>query len=129
MDGTLIHELTHAFVADRTRGVAPRDIQEGLAQYMEGKRLGSELRRRAAQGLRRRAHRRRGRLLPGLALASWSTSIAQRGMGGMNDLLKAMGETGDVDEAFKKVQGRGYAAARSDWLGAATPAARELPKA
>src|SRR5215470_12935396 len=29
MDSTLLHELTHAFVADRTRGVAPRDIQEG----------------------------------------------------------------------------------------------------
>src|SRR6185503_2734557 len=43
MDGTLIHELTHAFVADRSRGVAPREIQEGLAQYMEGKRLGSAL--------------------------------------------------------------------------------------
>src|SRR6185503_15866499 len=46
MDGTLLHELTHAFVADRTHGVAPRDIQEGLAQYMEGKRcdalLGSD---------------------------------------------------------------------------------------
>ena len=41
MDSTLLHELTHAFVADRTRGVAPesiRDIQEGLAQYMEGMR-------------------------------------------------------------------------------------------
>ena len=37
MDSTLIHELTHAFVSDRTRGVATRDIQEGLAQYMEGK--------------------------------------------------------------------------------------------
>ena len=26
MDETLIHELTHAFVADRTRGVAPREV-------------------------------------------------------------------------------------------------------
>ena len=39
MDQTLMHEVTHAFIADRTRGVCPRDVHEGLAQYMEGKRL------------------------------------------------------------------------------------------
>jgi tetratricopeptide (TPR) repeat protein len=116
MDGTLIHELTHAFVADRTRGVAPRDIQEGLAQYMEGKRLGSEL---TAAQLKAFADGRLGGV-GGYYLSSLSFVehlIAQRGMGGMNDLLKAMGETGDVDEAFKKAQGRGYAAARADWQG------------
>jgi tetratricopeptide (TPR) repeat protein len=116
MDGTLIHELTHAFVADRTRGVAPRDIQEGLAQYMEGKRIGSEL---TPAQLKALADGRVGGV-GGYYLAALSFVehlIAQRGMGGMNDLLKAMGETGDVDEAFKRVQGRGYAAARSDWMG------------
>jgi tetratricopeptide (TPR) repeat protein len=116
MDSTLIHELTHAFVADRTRGVAPRDIQEGLAQYMEGKRLGSELSR---EQLRAFADGRVGGV-GGYYLAALSFVehlIAQRGMGGMNDLLKAMGETGDVDEAFQKVEGRGYAAARADWVG------------
>ena len=116
MDGTLIHELTHAFVADLSRGVAPREIQEGLAQYMEGKRLGSELTDEQMQALAD------GRLggVGGYYLAALSFVehlIAERGMGGMNDLLKAMGETGDVDEAFKKVQGRSYAAARSDWAG------------
>ena len=116
MDGTLIHELTHAFVADRTRGVAPRDIQEGLAQYMEGKRLRAEL---TDGQLKAFADGRIGGV-GGYYLASLSFVehlIAQRGMGGMNDLLKAMGETGDADEAFKKVQGRSYAAARADWLG------------
>jgi hypothetical protein len=116
MDGTLIHELTHAFVADRTRGVAPREIQEGLAQYMEGKRLASEL---TDDQMRAFADGRLGGV-GGFYLGALSfveQLVAERGMGGMNDLLKAMGETGDVDEAFKKVQGRGYAAARSDWMG------------
>jgi tetratricopeptide (TPR) repeat protein len=116
MDGTLIHELTHAFVADRTRGVAPREIQEGLAQYMEGKRLGSEL---TDEQLKAFADGRIGGV-GGYYLAALSFVehlIAQRGLGGMNELLKAMGETGDVDEAFKRVQGRSYAAARSDWMG------------
>ncbi len=33
--------------------------------------------------------------------------VAQRGPGGMNDSLKAMGETGNLDEAFRQVYGPG----------------------
>ncbi len=36
----LKHELTHSFVGQKTRGHAPTWIQEGLAQWMEGKRSG-----------------------------------------------------------------------------------------
>lgn len=34
----LKHELTHSFVRQKTRGRAPTWLQEGLAQWMEGKR-------------------------------------------------------------------------------------------
>lgn len=34
----LKHELTHSFVGQKTRGRAPTWLQEGLAQWMEGKR-------------------------------------------------------------------------------------------
>ena len=34
----LKHELTHSFVQQKTRGHAPTWIQEGMAQWMEGKR-------------------------------------------------------------------------------------------
>jgi tetratricopeptide (TPR) repeat protein len=34
----LKHELTHSFVAQKTRGRAPTWLQEGLAQWMEGRR-------------------------------------------------------------------------------------------
>jgi len=37
----LKHELTHSFVQQKTRGHAPTWIQEGLAQWMEGKRSDS----------------------------------------------------------------------------------------
>lgn len=36
----LKHELTHSFVNQKTRGHVPTWIQEGLAQWMEGKRSG-----------------------------------------------------------------------------------------
>ena len=42
--------------------------------------------------------------------------IANRGMGGMNDLLRAMGETGSVDEAFKQVHGQDYRGTRQAWF-------------
>jgi hypothetical protein len=36
----LKHELTHSFVRQKTRAAAPTWVQEGLAQWMEGKRSG-----------------------------------------------------------------------------------------
>jgi hypothetical protein len=37
----LKHELTHSFVRQKTRANAPTWLQEGLAQWMEGKRSGA----------------------------------------------------------------------------------------
>lgn len=114
MDETLIHELTHAFIADRTHNLAPRDVHEGLAQYMQGKRLAQELN---AEQMRRLADDG-GRSLTGFylgALAFVEHLIAERGPGGMNDLLKALGETGSLDRAFEQVYGQGYQATRQAW--------------
>jgi tetratricopeptide (TPR) repeat protein len=38
----LKHELTHSFIQQKTHGRAPTWIQEGLAQWMEGKRSGED---------------------------------------------------------------------------------------
>jgi tetratricopeptide (TPR) repeat protein len=114
MDDTLIHELTHAFVNDRSKGIAPREVHEGLAQYMEGKRSTSDA---GPQVLAALADGRiRG--VGGFYLAALSYVehlIATRGMGGMNDLLHAMGETGDVDKAFERVHGGSYHDSRKAW--------------
>jgi tetratricopeptide (TPR) repeat protein len=114
MEGTLIHELTHAFINDRSKGVAPREVHEGLAQYMEGDRIDSMLAPNQRKWL---ADGRIGGV-SGFYLAALSYVehlIALRGMGGMNDLLRAMGETGDVDEAFKQVHGGSYNDSRKVW--------------
>jgi hypothetical protein len=114
MESTLLHELTHAFVADLSRGIAPRDLHEGLAQFMEGKRLGSMLNRQQMTGL---ADGRVGGVT-GFYLGALSFTeflMAERGQGGINDLLKAMAESGNVDAAFQKVYGRSYNATRSEW--------------
>jgi hypothetical protein len=114
IDQTLIHELTHAFVAERTRGVATREVQEGLAQYMEGRRVGTDL---TGPQLTALADGR----IPGVmgyylsALSFVEYLIGARGMGGMNDLVKAMGETGDVNAAFRQVYGTDYEATQQAW--------------
>jgi hypothetical protein len=114
LDGALLHELTHAFVTDCSQGVAPREIQEGLAQYMEGKRIGDLL---GEDGLRALAD---GRLrgVPGFyatSLALVEHLMAQRGQGGVNDLLRAMAETGNAGQAFERVYGRDFAGIRREW--------------
>ncbi|HUG54236.1 MAG TPA: tetratricopeptide repeat protein [Vicinamibacteria bacterium] len=114
MDETLIHELTHAFVADRTRGQAPRELHEGLAQYMEGKRLDSML---TSDQIAALADGRIGGVA-GYYLGSLSFVeylIANRGLGGINELLKAMGETGSADEAFRQVHGTSFRGAQQAW--------------
>jgi hypothetical protein len=114
MDETLIHELTHAFINDRTRGVAPRDLHEGLAQYMEGKRAASVFSPAQLQAI---AGGRAGGVggFYAEALSFVEFLIAERGQGGINDLLGAMAETGSVDEAYRRVYGRDYQGSRRAW--------------
>jgi tetratricopeptide (TPR) repeat protein len=114
MDEVLIHELTHAFVHDRTKGVAPREVHEGLAQYMEGKR---SLNDASPQYLSALADGRVGGVSAFYlaALSYVEHLIALRGMGGMNELLRAMGETGSVDDAFQRVHGSSYFESRKAW--------------
>jgi len=115
MESTLLHELTHAFVNDRTRGLAPRDLHEGLAQYMEGKRVGSLLTREQLTALADGRIGGVGGFYLG-ALSYVEYLIALRGMGGMNDLLRAMAETGSVDKAFTQVHGQTHQTSRRAWV-------------
>jgi hypothetical protein len=114
MDHTLIHELTHAFIADRSRGAAPRDVHEGLAQYMEGKRVGSLLTPAQVTALADGRIQGVGGFYLG-ALSFVEYLEAQRGQGGVNDLLRTMGETGDTNEAFRRIYGQDYEGTRRAW--------------
>jgi hypothetical protein len=114
MDGTLIHELTHAFVHDMGRGLATRELHEGFAQYMEGKRIASRF---SAEELRLIADGRAGGVAGfyAEALAFVEYLIATRGVGGMVEVLKAMAQKGDVNAAFQQVHGNDYAGTQRAW--------------
>jgi hypothetical protein len=114
MNDTLLHELTHAFVADRSRGVAPRVIHEGLAQLMEGKGVEDLLDEGQLEALAEgRVRGVGGFYMTALAFVEYLESL--RGQGGLNDLLEAMAETGNVDEAFREVYGKDAAGLERDW--------------
>ena len=114
MEGVLIHELTHAFIHDMGRGAAPHELHEGVAQYMEGKRVASMLNPAQMTAL---ADGRLGGVggfyLGALSFAEYL--MAQRGQGGLNDLLRAMGTTGSADEAFRQVYGHDFQGTTQAW--------------
>ncbi len=114
LDDVLLHEVGHAFIGDLSRGVAPRDVHEGLAQYLEGRRVASAL---GPAGLTALSEGR----MPEVntfyysALAFVEQLQAERGQGGINELLRVMGETGSVDEGFRRVYGRDHNQAAQAW--------------
>ena len=111
----LIHELTHCFVASRTRGNAPRWIQEGIAQVMEGRSASSS----------RAALRQAYKALGGPAgagefsypsalsqveffLRTWSESH-------FNDLLDHLGRGTDIEASLRAVTGLTYPEFLAAW--------------
>ena len=127
VDDTLMHELTHAFVQDMTGGSIrlATDLNEGLAQYMEGRRAGldfSPAQFAAVVEASRAAHPAQcgsRACVAGFYLGALSFVehlLALRGQGGIRDLLRALGETGSADEAFRRVHGRSHRGLRELWM-------------
>jgi hypothetical protein len=114
LERTLTHEVVHAFVDWRTRGQAPGDMNEGLAQYLSGKRLGYRL---AASRTVVRDGRMTVRDYYDSALSFVEYLLDRYGQSTMNDLLKRMGELGSVDRAFRRAYGQGYSEMREEWIG------------
>jgi hypothetical protein len=114
----LSHELTHAIVHSKTRGRAPRWLQEGLAQWSEPRPL-----------LRRQILEIRGPLLAGdpatwhnrafsypaaLSLILWMEE--ERGFAAIVSVLDRLGEGASLDAALSTVFGGGYAELCRRWI-------------
>jgi len=106
MEDTLVHELSHAFVDEMAGGYAGREMQEGLAQYMEGKRIESEM---TAAELKTLANSANGNSVGNVyknALVFVQVLVQSRGQGMVNQLLQDMKEAGSEDGGFKKTFGQ-----------------------
>lgn len=105
LDNTVLHELTHAFVADLSAGRAPRELHEGLAQWMEGDRTNEEAMKALLAGRLPEVH---AFYLASLALVE--DLMNERGQASINELLGDMARTRDADRAFRSVYGSDYRA-------------------
>jgi hypothetical protein len=111
LERTLTHELTHAFVAACSGGRVPSDVNEGLAQYLSGRRLGYRFDpARAGKGGRVKV----ADFYDG-ALSFVEYLLDRHRQSSMNDLLKYMGEM-DTEAAFNRAYGQGYGETRAEWL-------------
>ncbi len=113
LERTLTHELTHAFIHARTRGAVPDEINEGLAQYLSGRRLGYRL----DPG---RAAFRDGQMkvddFYDSALSFVEYLLDRYGQSTLNDLLRYAGETGNVDQAFRRAYHQTHDETREEWI-------------
>jgi hypothetical protein len=112
----LKHELTHSFVRQKTRGHAPTWIQEGLAQWMEGKRSGEDA--VLLLQVNQEGHAASLGTLEGSwmslpsdaagyayawALASIEYIVQTDGMGDIERILDRIGSGGSTEEALRAV--------------------------
>jgi hypothetical protein len=113
LERTLTHELAHAFIHARTRGAIPDDINEGLAQYLSGKRLGYRL-DPARAGVRNGQMKVDDFYDSALSFVEYLVDRYRQQT--LNDLLKQAGETGSVDQGFRRTFHQTYDETRAEWL-------------
>jgi len=126
--GLLRHELAHAFLARLSHARAPGWLQEGLAQFVEGRRvdaataaasfaespldiltaLESALGQRADRGAARRAY--------ALSLSFVEYLGDRNGLAGVVCIASDLGRGFDLDEAFERQFGASPQALESAWL-------------
>jgi len=120
----LVHELTHAFVHDMTRGNAPRWLHEGLAQVIEERPLTRAERVEVAERVARTGPTRwdaDGLSYPA-ALSLVRHLLELRGESGVLRVLASLGDGVGPDEALTREYGLDYAGLCESWARALGPA-------
>jgi len=146
LERVTLHELAHAFIHDMSAGRAPRELHEGLAQYIEGWRLGGAERsgslrdtvdflvqlcetvrtpnecakwRDEVYGQFRLVAMGQVTSVGFRYLADLSFMdflVRQRTLAGVRDALKRMGQGDTVDEALRRTYGRDLSQLKQAWL-------------
>jgi tetratricopeptide (TPR) repeat protein len=119
---TLHHELVHAFIHARAGDSAPRWLHEGVAEYMEGTRAseqGNLLAQVLAEGNSFEhclpTAQCDVRIFYAAAISFVDYLIQMRGVGGIRDVLSALGEGNDIDASLRKVLGKDEGALIREW--------------
>jgi tetratricopeptide (TPR) repeat protein len=119
---TLHHELVHAFIHARAGDAAPRWLHEGVAEYMEGTRAsehGNFLAQALADGNSFEhclpTAQCDVRVFYSAAVSFVDYLIQMRGVGGIRDVLSALGEGDGIDGSLRKVLGKDEGALIREW--------------
>lgn len=100
----LLHELAHVFITSKSGGRAPRWMQEGLAQWIEGKRTPPGTARQLADDWKRRdSGAAWGSTFTDVTALSFVEFLAERE--GFNEINEMLGAMGRGQEAGAAIQG------------------------
>jgi hypothetical protein len=105
----LKHELTHSFIQQKTRGRCPVWLQEGVAQWMEGRRSGE------SAALLVAAYERKAALPLGMLERSWMNlpgnvaGYAYAWSLAVVEHIIASGGTGDIERILDRIAAEGSA--------------------
>lgn len=121
LERLVVHEYAHAAIHDLSRGRAPRWLQEGLAQVLEGAvaerglRAPGTLTVAALEALVDDADPARARAGYDIALWVVEDLLNRRGMGAMRDLLVRLGRGETIAAATASVYGVRLGELESQW--------------
>jgi hypothetical protein len=99
----LRHELTHSFVGQKTHGRSPTWVQEGVAQYMEGRRSASsagEILSLAERGTKPRLESLEGSWM---GLSGFSASLAYAWSLAAIETIVSQGSTSDISRLLDRI--------------------------
>jgi tetratricopeptide (TPR) repeat protein len=113
----LVHELAHAFVAGKSHDAAPRWLQEGLAQMMEGKTPDEGTARVLARQYQTASEKSPwgASFTYPSALSFVSFLAARYGFDAINRTLAGLGESRDLDRALRDATGFPLDDLRRQW--------------
>jgi tetratricopeptide (TPR) repeat protein len=122
VEGTLRHELTHAFIYAQAGDNCPRWLHEGIAEYCEGsrsERYGKMLAQKIEQdgdfSYCLTGQRCDVRFFYPAANSLLEYMIKSRGIGGVRDILTHLGNGRDIDGALQEVMGRDEIGLIQEW--------------
>jgi len=128
LEKVVFHEYTHAVVRDASKGRAPVWLNEGIAQYEEGRssaeysRLLSDVagtgkvRLRALEGSFMGLKSDQAQIAYLLSLSATEYIIREFGLFSVRNILENLGKGMDMDEAISTALGLSYADLERSWL-------------
>jgi len=121
----IVHELTHSFLSNKMNGMGPVWLQEGVAQYMDGTRIGGGLSGMAAAGTLpslksmnssfMEANSSQATVYYAASLSFVQFLMSRYRFDEMNDLLRKLGAGESTENAVRQAFGNDLSGLEEEW--------------